>query len=115
MKDLWEDKGYIVVSQLEDWLVYKTKGPPVGRKKDPYRILHRNRLLLVPPEEPQDAAQPDVPAPNILKANLVTVMVEGGSSEPVQATPSLVTRQGGGEVMWGWLNGEFKLIMYTFR
>ncbi|MCG8621789.1 MAG: DDE-type integrase/transposase/recombinase [Proteobacteria bacterium] len=110
VKDRWEDKGYVVVKQYEDWPVYKIKGPPVGRSKNPYRVLHRNRLLLVPPEEPQDVAQPDVLAPHILKANLVTVMTAGGSPEPVQAAPSLVTRQGGGEVTWGWLNGEFKLI-----
>ena len=92
VKDQWEDQGYVVVSQLEDWPVYKIKGPPVGKKPGPsYRILHRNRLLLVPPEEIQDSAQSDVPAPNILKANLVTIMINGGSPEPVQAAPSLVT------------------------
>ena len=48
VKDQWEDGGFIVESQLEDWPVYKIKCPTSDdRQKPKYRILHRNRLLLV--------------------------------------------------------------------
>ena len=48
VKDWWEDGGFIVESQLEDWPVYKVKCPTSDdRQKPKYRIRHRNRLLLV--------------------------------------------------------------------
>ena len=48
VKDRWEDGGFIVESQLEDWPVYKVKCPTSDdRQKPKYWILHRNRLLLV--------------------------------------------------------------------
>ena len=52
VKDQWEDGGFIVESQLEDWLVYKVKCPTSdARQKPKYRILHRNCLLLVTDED----------------------------------------------------------------
>ena len=43
VKDRWEDGGFIVESQLEDWPVYKVKCPTSDdRQKPKYRILHRN-------------------------------------------------------------------------
>ena len=46
VKDRWEDGGFIVESQLEDWPVYKVRCPTSdARQKPKYRILHRNRLL----------------------------------------------------------------------
>ena len=52
VKDHWEDGGFIVKSQLEDWPVYKVKCPTSDdRQKPKYRILHRNRLLLVTDED----------------------------------------------------------------
>ena len=52
VKDRWEDRGFIVESQLEDWPVYKVKCPTSDdRQKPKYRILHRNRQLLVTDEE----------------------------------------------------------------
>ena len=52
VKDRWEDGGFIVESQLEDWPVYKVKCPTSDdRQKPKYRILHRNRLLLVTDED----------------------------------------------------------------
>ena len=46
VKDRWEDGGFIVESQLEDWPVYKVKCPTSDdRQKPKYRILHRNHLL----------------------------------------------------------------------
>ena len=52
VKDQWEDRGFIVESQLEDWAVYKVKCPTSdARQKPKYRILHRNYLLLVTNED----------------------------------------------------------------
>ena len=52
VKDQWEEGGYIIVSQLEDWPVYKVRCPPTGRRWNPsYKFLHRNRLLLMSPED----------------------------------------------------------------
>ena len=52
VKDHWEDGGFIVKSQLEDWPVYKVKCPTSDdRQKPKYWILHRNRLLLVTNED----------------------------------------------------------------
>ena len=48
VKDRWEDRGFIVESQLEDWPVYKVKClTSDDRRKPKYRILHWNHLLLV--------------------------------------------------------------------
>ena len=47
-KDWWEDGGFIVESQLEDWPVYKVKCPTSDARQNPkYQILHRNCLLLI--------------------------------------------------------------------
>ena len=52
VKDWWEDRGFIVKSQLEDWPVYKVRCPTTDAKQKPkYRILHRNCLLLVTNED----------------------------------------------------------------
>ena len=52
VKDRWEDGGFIVESQLEDWPVYKVRCPTTDAKQKPkYWILHRNHLLLVTNED----------------------------------------------------------------
>ena len=52
VKDRWEDEGFIVESQLEDWPVYKVRCLTSDAKQKPkYWILHRNRLLLVTNED----------------------------------------------------------------
>ena len=52
VKDRWEDGGFIVKSQLEDWPVYKVKCPTSdARQKPKYQILHRNCLLLITDED----------------------------------------------------------------
>ena len=52
VKDRWEDGGFIVESQLEDWPVYKVRCPTTDTKQKPkYWILHRNHLLLVTNED----------------------------------------------------------------
>ena len=52
VKDQWEDGGFIVESQLEDWPVYKVRCLTTDAKQKPkYWILHRNHLLLVTNED----------------------------------------------------------------
>ena len=92
VKDRWEDGGFVVESQLEDWPVYKVRCLTSDAKHKPkYRILHRNCLLLVTNEDdtvvPGQSAQTNVNlcAPNV---TLEATDVEEDSSEPL---PSLVT------------------------
>ena len=68
VKDRWEDGGFIVKSQLEDWPVYKVKCPTSDdRRKPNYQILHRNRLLLVTNEGVSDISGQG--NPNCLKCH----------------------------------------------
>ena len=92
VKDWWEDGGFIVESQLEDWPVYKVRCPTADAKQKPkYRILHRNHLLLVTNEDdtviPGQQAQAKV-TPTISNATLEASVDGEGSFEPL---PSLVT------------------------
>ena len=114
VKDQWEDGGFVVESQLEDWPVYKVRCLTSDAKQKPkYQILHRNCLLLVTNEDdtvvPGQSAQASVNscAPN---ATLKATVVEEGSSEPL---PSLVTRQEGDMTSRVWLNGEFRTKPWT--
>ena len=107
VKDHWEDGGFIVESQLGDWPVYKVRCPSADdRRKPKYRILHRNRLLLVANEDVDDASgQAQAKAtPMLPNATHEALSVGVGSQEPL---PSLVTRQGGELTSMVWLNGEF--------
>ena len=108
VKDQWEDGGFIIESQLEDWPVYKVRCPTTDAKQKPkYQILHRNRLLLVTNEDntviPGQQAQAEV-TPTISNATLEASVDGEGSFEPL---PSLVTQQEGGMTSRVWLNGEF--------
>ena len=108
VKDHWEDGGFIVESQLGDWPVYKVRCPSADdRQKPKYRILHRNRLLLVADEDVDDASgQAQAKAtPTLPNATHEALSVGVGSQEPL---PSLVTRQGGELTSMVWLNGEFR-------
>ena len=108
VKDRWEDEGFVVESQLEDWPVYKVKCPTSdARQKPKYWILHRNRLLLVTNEDASDIpghAQAKV-TPTVSNATPETFSAGVSLLEKLQ--PSLVTRQGGGPTSRVWLNGEF--------
>ena len=94
VKDQWEDGGFIVESQLEDWLVYKVKClTSDDRQKPKYWVLHRNRLLLVTNEDVSN-----IPGQAQAKA---TPPVSNATPEAFSAgvgslglQPSLVTRQG---------------------
>ena len=59
VKDHWEDGGFIVESQLEDWPVYKVKCPTSDAGQKPkYQILHRNRVLLITDEDASSISGP---------------------------------------------------------
>ena len=92
VKDRWEDGGFIVKSQLEDWPVYKVRCLTTDAKQKPkYQILHRNCLLLVTNEDdtviPGQRAQAKV-TPTISNATLEASVDGKGAFEPL---PSLVT------------------------
>ena len=92
VKDRWEDKSFIVESQLEDWPVYKVRCSTSDAKQKPkYQILHRNRLLLVTNEDdavvPGQSAQAKV-SPVVLNATPEAAVEDEGPSGPL---PSLLT------------------------
>ena len=92
VKDWWEDGGFIVESQLENWPVYKVRCPISDVKQKPkYHILHRNRLLLVTNEDdavvPGQSAQAKV-SPVVSNATPEAVVEDEGLSGPL---PSLLT------------------------
>ena len=114
VKDRWEDGGFIVESQLEDWPVYKVRCPTSDAKQKPkYRILHRNHLLLVTNEDdpvvPGQLAQAKV-SPVVSNATLEAAREDEGPSGPL---PSLLTRQEGDMTSRVWLNGEFRMRPWT--
>ena len=108
VKDQWEDGGFIVESQLEDWPIYRVKClTSDDRRKPKYWVLHRNRLLLVTNEDASDIpgqAQAKV-TPTVSNATPEAFSAGVGSLGRLQ--PSLVTQQGGGPTSQVWLNGEF--------
>ena len=92
VKDRWEDGGFIVESQLEDWPVYKVRCLTSDVKQKPkYHILHRNRLLLVTNEDdpvvPGQLAQAKV-SPVVSN---VTPEANGEEEGPSGPLPSLLT------------------------
>ena len=114
VKDQWEDKGFIIESQLEDWPVYKVRCLTTDATQKPkYWILHRNHLLLVTNEDdtviPGQRAQAEV-TPTISNATLEASVDGEGSFEPL---PSLVTRQEGDMTSRVWLNGKFRTKPWT--
>ena len=114
VKDQWEDGGFIVESQLEDWPVYKVRCLTSDVKQKPkYRILHRNRLLLVTNEDdpvvPGQSAQAKV-SPVVSNATPEAAVEDEGPSGPL---PSLLTQQEGDMTSQVWLNGEFRMKPWT--
>ena len=92
VKNRWEDRGFIVESQLEDWPVYKVRCPTSDVKQKPkYCILHRNCLLLVTNEDdpvvPGQLAQAKV-SPVVSHATQEATGEDEGPSRPL---PSLLT------------------------
>ena len=114
VKDRWEDGGFVVESQLEDWPVYKVRCPTSDAKQKPkYCILHRNCLLLVTNEDdpvvPGQLAQAKA-SPVVLNATLEAAREDEGPSGPL---PSLLTQQEGDTTSRVWLNGEFRTKPWT--
>ena len=99
---------------MEDWPVYKVKCPTSdARQKPKYRILHRNRLLLVTKEDVSDIpgqAQAKV-TPTV--SNATPEAFSAGVSLLEKLQPSLVTQQGGGLTFRVWLNGKFRMKPWT--
>ena len=108
VKDQWEDGGFIVESQLEDWPIYRVKClTSDDKRKLKYRTLHQNCLLLVANEEASDIpgqVQAEV-TPTVLNATPEAFSTGASLLERLQ--PSLVTRQGGKLTSRVWLNGKF--------
>ena len=114
VKDQWEDGGFNVESQLEDWPIYKVKCPTSDdRQKPKYQILHQNCLLLVTNEDVSDIpgqAQTEV-TPTVSNATLEAFSAGVSLLERLQ--PSSVTQQGGELTSRVWLNGEFHTRPWT--
>ena len=114
VKDRWEDGGFIIESQLEDWLIYRVRClTSDDRQKPKYRALHWNCLLLVTNEDASDIpgqAQAEV-TPTVSNATPEAFSAGIGLLERLQ--PSLVTRQGGELTSRVWLNGEFHTKPWT--
>ena len=118
VKDRWEEVGYVIVNQLEDWPVYKVKCPPSeNKRKAKYLTLHRNCLMLVPPgdDKPQDPTQLKVVAAIVLNANIGTILYDGelDYSDSGTSLPSLLNRQGVDKIPHVWLNGESHTQLFT--
>ena len=124
VKDWWEEGGFVVVKQLDDWPVYKVQCPITGNQHNPtYRILHQNCLMLVPSEDDttSDTTQLLALAAIILNVCMGTLLNEVNDGDvaseeeaaPESVTLSLLTRQGGGPIPHVWLNGEFHTQLYT--
>ena len=108
VEDRWEDGGFIVESQLEDWPVYKVKCPTSDAKQEPkYRILHRNCLLLVTNEDASSIPGQAQAKVTPIVSNATAEAFSAGTSMFEKLLPSLVTQQGGDMTSRVWLNGEF--------
>ena len=114
VKDWWEDGGFVVESQLEDWPVYRVRCPTSDPKQRPkYRILYRNHLLLVTDEDNSvvsgQVAQAEVNPP----VSNATLEAKGEDEGPLGPLPSLLTRQEGDTTSRVWLNAEFRTRLWT--
>ena len=93
VKDRWEDGGFIVESQLEDWPVYKVKCQTSDdRQKPKHQILHRNRLLLVTNEDASDIPGQAQAKATPTVSNATPEAFSAGISSLEKLRPSLVTR-----------------------
>ena len=114
VKDQWEDGGFVVESQLEDWPVYKVKCLMTdARQKPKYRILHRNHLLLVTNEDVSDIPGQAQAKATPTVSNATPEAFSAGVSLLDKLQPSLVTQQGGGPTSQVWLNGKFRTKPWT--
>ena len=114
VKDHWEDGGFVVESQLEDWPVYKVKCPTSDdRQKPKYWILHRNCLLLITDEDASSIPGQAQAKATPIVSNVTPEAFPEGTGLLEKLLPSLVTRQGGDMTSQVWLNGEFCMKPWT--
>ena len=114
VKDRWEDGGFIVESQLEDWPVYKVKCPTSdARQKPKYWILHRNCLLLITDEDASSTPGQAQAKATPIVSNVTPEAFPAGTSSLEKLLPSLVTQQGGDMTSRVWLNGKFHTKPWT--
>ena len=114
VKDRWEDGGFIVESQLEDWPIYKVKCPTSDAGQKPkYQILHRNRLLLVTDEDASSIPGQAQAKVTPIVSNATLEAFSAGTSLLKKLRPSLVTQQGGDMTSRVWLNGKFHTKPWT--
>ena len=108
VKDRWEDGGFIVESQLEDWPVYKVKCPTSDdRQKPKYQILHRNCLLLAIDEDASSISGQAQAKVTPIVSNATPEAFPKGTGSLEKLLPSLVNQQGGDMTSRVWLNGKF--------
>ena len=114
VKDCWEDGGFIVESQLEDWPIYKVKCPTSdNRQKPKYRILHRNRLLLITDEDASSIPGQAQAKATPIVSNATPEAFPEGTGLLEKLLPSLEPRQGGDMTSRVWLNGKFRMKPWT--
>ena len=114
VKDRWEDGGFIVESQLEDWPVYKVKCPTSdARQKPKYQILHRNHPLLITDEDASSIPGQAQAKATPIVSNATPEAFSEGTGLLEKLLPSLVTRQGCDITSRVWLNGEFRMKSWT--
>ena len=114
VKDWWQDGGFIVESQLEDWPVYKVKCLTFDdRLKNKFRILHRYYLPLVTNEDTSDIPGQAQAKATPTVSNATPEAFSAGTSSLEKLQPFLVTRQGGNLTSRVWLNGEFHTKPWT--
>ena len=114
VKDHWEDGAFIVMSQLEDWPIYKVKCPTSDdRQKPKYPILHRNCLLLITDEDVSSIPGQAQAKATPIVSNATPKAFPEGTGLLEKLLPSLVTQQGGDMTSWVCLNGKFCMKPWT--
>ena len=99
---------------MEDWPVYKVKCPTSDdRQKPKYRILHRNRLLLITNEDASSIIGQAQAKVTPIVSNATLEAFPEGTGVLEKLLPSLVTWQGGDMTSWVWLNGKFRTKPWT--
>ena len=78
-----------------------------------YRILHRNRLLLITNEDASSIPGQAQAKVTPIVSNATPEAFSAGTSSLEKLLASLVTRQGGDMTSRVWLNGKFRLKPWT--
>ena len=86
VKDQWEEGGFIVESQLEDWPVYKVKCPTSDDRQKP-----KYHLLLVTDEDASSIPGQAQAKVTPIVSNATPEAFSAGTSLLEKLLPSLVT------------------------